>query len=117
MKIILITTEQVVFWAMVLAGLRRQKRISVVWLPKDRQELLPWPYPKLISNEGPANVAIYHGLKGPCFALATACASGTDALGYAMNTIRTGMADIVVSGEPKQPLPPLQWELLINFWP
>jgi 3-oxoacyl-[acyl-carrier-protein] synthase II len=68
--------------------------------------IAPMAIPKLISNEGPANVAIYHGLKGPCFALATACASGTDALGYAMNTIRTGMADIVVSGGTEATITP-----------
>jgi 3-oxoacyl-[acyl-carrier-protein] synthase II len=60
--------------------------------------IAPMTIPKMISNEGPANVSITHGLRGPCFSLATACASGTDALGYAMNTIRTGMADIILSG-------------------
>ncbi|MDC7220255.1 MAG: beta-ketoacyl-ACP synthase II [Spirochaetales bacterium] len=60
--------------------------------------IAPMTIPKLISNEGPANVSITHKLHGPCFALATACASGTDAIGYALNTIRTGMADIMVTG-------------------
>lgn len=68
--------------------------------------IAPMAIPKLISNEGPANVSIYHGLKGPSFALATACASGTDALGYALNTIRTGMADIVVSGGTEATITP-----------
>ncbi len=68
--------------------------------------IAPMAIPKLISNEGPANVAIKHGLHGPCFALATACASGTDALGYAMNTIRTGMADIIVSGGTEATITP-----------
>ena len=68
--------------------------------------IAPMAIPKLISNEGPANVAIKHGLHGPCFALATACASGTDALGYAMNTIRSGMADIIVSGGTEATITP-----------
>ena len=37
----------------------------------------PMTIPKLIMNEGPGNIAIYFGLKGPCYTIATACASGT----------------------------------------
>lgn len=60
--------------------------------------IAPMAIPKLISNEGPGCVAIEYGLKGPCFALATACASGTDAIGYSLTSIRGGLADIVVTG-------------------
>lgn len=58
----------------------------------------PMTIPKLIMNEGPGNIAIRFGLKGPCLTIATACASGTDAIGAALNSIRANQADILVTG-------------------
>ncbi len=58
----------------------------------------PMTIPKLISNEGPANVAIRYGFYGPCYAINTACASGTDAIGASLNAIRMGQVDVAVTG-------------------
>ena len=60
--------------------------------------LSPLAIPELITNEAPGNIAIALGAKGPCQVVTTACASSTDALGYAMDMIRAGRADIVVAG-------------------
>jgi len=65
---------------------------------KDLRGVAPMAIPKLIPNEAAANVSITHGLHGPSFTLATACASGTDAMGYALATIETGMSDVVLTG-------------------
>jgi 3-oxoacyl-[acyl-carrier-protein] synthase II len=54
--------------------------------------------PKLIANIGPGNVAIALNAQGPCYSLATACASGTDAIGNGMRWIREGHGDAVVVG-------------------
>ncbi|MBN2509950.1 MAG: beta-ketoacyl-ACP synthase II [Spirochaetales bacterium] len=58
----------------------------------------PMTIPKLIANECPGNIAIMHGLKGPCYTVTTACASGTDAIGNAMLMIESDFADVVVTG-------------------
>jgi 3-oxoacyl-[acyl-carrier-protein] synthase II len=58
----------------------------------------PMSIPKLISNEGPANVAIKFNCQGPCATVTTACASGADALGMAALLIKAGRADVVISG-------------------
>ena len=58
----------------------------------------PMSIPKMIDNEGPANVAIHLGLHGPCSVISTACASATDAVGQAMMMIRNGMADCMFTG-------------------
>lgn len=42
--------------------------------------------------------AIRHGLRGPSFAVLSACASGTDAIGVGLDLIRAGRADVVVAG-------------------
>jgi 3-oxoacyl-[acyl-carrier-protein] synthase II len=54
--------------------------------------------PKLISNIGPANVALMVNAHGPVYSIATACSSATDAIGNSMRWIREGMGDVVVTG-------------------
>ena len=58
----------------------------------------PMTIPKMISNIGPANVAIKHNAQGPCFTLTTACSSGTDAIGHSLFWLRQGLCDVVISG-------------------
>ena len=65
---------------------------------KGLRGVAPMTIPKLIINEGPANVAIKYGFHGPCYAVVTACTSATDAIGAAFNSIRWGQTDVVVTG-------------------
>ncbi len=58
----------------------------------------PLTTPMMITNEAAANVSMMFGIKGPCITIGTACASGTDALGSALDAIRSGRMDICVSG-------------------
>ena len=60
--------------------------------------LLPTMIPAMIPNEAAGNVSMRLGAKGPAQVIVTACASSTDALGHALDLIRTGRADIVVAG-------------------
>jgi 3-oxoacyl-[acyl-carrier-protein] synthase II len=60
--------------------------------------MLPMTVPLMISNEGPANVAMRLGLLGPAYTAVTACTSSTDAIGQAMDLIRAGRCDAVVAG-------------------
>jgi len=52
----------------------------------------------LIVNEASGLVAIIHGLKGPNSCVATACASGSHAIGEAYRTILYGDSDVMVTG-------------------
>jgi 3-oxoacyl-[acyl-carrier-protein] synthase II len=54
--------------------------------------------PKAIINLGAGNVAIKYGLKGPCYAVVTACASSTDAIGQAFLNIKFGRAKAALAG-------------------
>lgn len=58
----------------------------------------PMTIPLMIANEASANIAMRFGVHGPAFTQVTACASGTDALGQALDLIRAGRADIVIAG-------------------
>ena len=60
--------------------------------------LSPLAIPELIANEAAGNVSIALGTKGPAQVIVTACASSTDALGFALDMIRAGRADVVVAG-------------------
>lgn len=65
---------------------------------KGPQRVPPLTIPKLITNEGPANVAILTNAQGPVYALTTACASGADAMTSAARWIRDGYGQVAISG-------------------
>jgi 3-oxoacyl-[acyl-carrier-protein] synthase II len=58
----------------------------------------PMITPKMITNEGAANVAIKFNAQGPAYSMSTACASGTDAIGNAALYIRSGITDVMIAG-------------------
>ncbi len=58
----------------------------------------PLTIPMMIPNEGPGNISMMFGIKGPSWTLATACASGTDAIGAALDMIRSGRIDMCLAG-------------------
>ena len=58
----------------------------------------PMAIPKLIPNEVGGNIAIQFGCHGPVQSVATACSSGTDALGVAFDMVRSGRLDCCLSG-------------------
>ncbi|MDR2658991.1 MAG: beta-ketoacyl-ACP synthase II [Spirochaetaceae bacterium] len=60
--------------------------------------MLPLTAPLMINNEAAGNVSMVYGLKGMAYTQVTACASGADALGQALDLIRAGRCDVAVSG-------------------
>lgn len=58
----------------------------------------PMSIPELIPNEACGNIALAFGLHGPAHTVTTACSSGTDALGDALDFIRSGRRDICLAG-------------------
>ena len=65
---------------------------------KGPDRVSPLAVPELIPNEAAGNISIVLGTKGPAQIVATACASSTDALGFALDMIRAGRADVMVAG-------------------
>jgi len=58
----------------------------------------PFMIPMMMSNAPSAAVSIAHGLEGPVFSVASACATGNNALGEATYIIRRGDADVMFCG-------------------
>jgi 3-oxoacyl-[acyl-carrier-protein] synthase II len=58
----------------------------------------PFLVPMMISDSAAGMLAIRFGARGPNMALATACASGNNAIGEALEIIRRGAADAMMAG-------------------
>ena len=58
----------------------------------------PFFIPKMIADMAPGQISIRYGFRGPNFATVSACASSSNAMIDALNYIRLGHADVMVSG-------------------
>ncbi len=67
-------------------------------LNKGPSKMSPFLIPMLIVNEAAGQVGIVFGLKGPNSCVATACASGSHAIGDAFRVLERGDADVMVTG-------------------
>ena len=67
----------------------------------------PLSVPLMMGNAAAAAVAMRHGLRGPSHGVVSACAAGSHAIGTAARMIRTGEAEIVVTGGAEATLTPL----------
>jgi nodulation protein E len=61
-------------------------------------KLHPLTIPKLMFNAAASHVSMDLLLKGPTYTVATACASGTHAIGQAFHMVRSGQAPLAVTG-------------------
>jgi 3-oxoacyl-[acyl-carrier-protein] synthase II len=62
------------------------------------RKVSPFLIPMLMPNGAAGLVAIENGIKGPCFSVASACASGADGIGMALMMLRSGMIDTALAG-------------------
>jgi 3-oxoacyl-[acyl-carrier-protein] synthase II len=63
--------------------------------------------PKLMLNAASGHLSIRFGLRGPNYAVATACASATNAMGDAYKAIQYGDADVMLSGGAEAAMTPI----------
>jgi 3-oxoacyl-[acyl-carrier-protein] synthase II len=71
------------------------------------QYVSPLSVPLMMSNAGAGALSMRHGLRGPSFAVSSACASGAHAIGSALRMLQAGEADAVVAGGSEAGLTPL----------
>ena len=65
---------------------------------ENARRLHPMTVPRVMPNAPASHLAMEFGLRGPCFATASACASATHAIGLAFHMIRAGMIDLALTG-------------------
>lgn len=71
------------------------------------ERISPFLIPMMIADSAAATIAIRLGARGPNMSLATACASGTNALGEAAEMIRRGAADVIIAGASEAAIVPV----------
>jgi len=76
-------------------------------LTKGPDRVNPLLVPMMIPNMGAAHVSLELGTKGPLSATVTACAAGSDAIGYAARIIRHGDAEVMFAGGSEAPVSPV----------
>jgi nodulation protein E len=68
-----------------------------IYLEK-KSRVFPLTIPKLMVNAPASQISMFCGLRGPSFAVASACASATHAIGLAFHMLRSGAVDCAVTG-------------------
>jgi 3-oxoacyl-[acyl-carrier-protein] synthase II len=76
-------------------------------LTKGIDKVSPFTIPKLMVNSGSGHVSSMYGIKGPNFAVATACASAANSIGDALRAIQFGDADVMITGGSEAALTPM----------
>jgi 3-oxoacyl-[acyl-carrier-protein] synthase II len=78
-----------------LIGIEEQ---HLVLQERGARRVSPHFVPRIMANAVSGQVAIRHGLLGTAFTTSSACASSGHAMGMALMAIRSGEADVVVTG-------------------
>jgi 3-oxoacyl-[acyl-carrier-protein] synthase II len=90
-----------------MGGLLELETQHKILINRGPSRISPFMVPKLMVNAGSAQVAIWFGLKGPNYALVTACTTGVNAIGEAVHIIQRGDADIMIAGSSEAVITPL----------
>ncbi len=77
------------------------------YLEKGPRWISPFTVPMIIPDAPGGQIAISFGMRGPNYAIVTACASGTNAIGEAMEVIRRGDADAMIAGGSEAGIVPI----------
>lgn len=80
---------------------------NVAASPRGYGVLSPMTVPMMMSNSAAGYLALRYGLRGPSFALGSACATGGHTIGTAMRMIQSGEADAVLAGASEAAVTPL----------
>ena len=90
-----------------IGGLRTIEEQHKVLMDKGAGRVSPFLIPMLIVNMAPGQISITFGLKGPNSCVATACATGSNAIGDAFKLMVRGEADVMLAGGSESCVTPL----------
>jgi 3-oxoacyl-[acyl-carrier-protein] synthase II len=90
-----------------IGGLHEIEEQHTRLLEKGPARISPFMIPKLMVNAASGQISIRFGLKGPNSAIATACASSSNAIGDAFKIIQRGTADVMITGGSEAALTPM----------
>lgn len=81
-----------------IGGLQTHENQHTALLNKGPKRISPFYVVMMITDIAPGYVSIIHGLQGPNYAVVSACATASHAIGDAMKTIQRGDADVMICG-------------------
>ncbi|HSR96065.1 MAG TPA: beta-ketoacyl-ACP synthase II [Kofleriaceae bacterium] len=90
-----------------VSGLQVTEAQQAILLERGPRAVSPFYIPMFLGNMASAHIAIHHGIKGPNLHVATACATGTHAIGEALHVIARGDADAMLAGSTDAGITPL----------
>jgi nodulation protein E len=62
------------------------------------KRIMPFVVPKMMISAAVSHMTMEHGITGPAFTVASACASANHAIGVAFQMVRSGMVDVALTG-------------------
>ena len=88
-----------VIWGAGIGGLETfQNEVLNFSAGNENPRFNPFFIPKMIADIAPGLISIKYGFRGPNFATVSACASASNAMIDALNYIRLGYSDIIITG-------------------
>lgn len=87
-----------------IGGLQILFQQSKVFMERGPSRFSPFMIPQMITNILSGLIAIEYGLRGPNFAVISACATATHSMGEAFRIIREGDADVILAGGAEAPI-------------
>jgi 3-oxoacyl-[acyl-carrier-protein] synthase II len=81
-----------------IGGIETLEEQNKILVARGVSRVSPFTVPRLMVNAASGNVSIIYGLYGPNTAVATACATGSNAIGDAGRFIQHGLADVMIAG-------------------
>lgn len=90
-----------------MGGLATVEKYHKVLMDSSPRKITPFFVPMIIINLAPGQISIRTGAKGPNFAINSACASGTHAIGSAYKIIQRNEADVMICGGTEAVITPL----------
>ena len=92
-----------------IGGMHTYEAQLKVLAERGPRKVSPFTIPSLIGNMCSGLVAIELGARGPNFAVVSACATASHAIGEAMHAIRRGEADVMVAGGSEAAITPFSY--------
>lgn len=90
-----------------IGGLHEIEEQHFTLLDRGPNRVSPFMIPKLMVNAASGNISVHWGLRGPNTAVATACASASNAIGDAFKLIQSDRADVMVTGGSEAAITPM----------
>ena len=81
-----------------IGGIKSLSEAVIINYTEGPRRVSPFLIPMLMPNGAAGMIAIDHQIKGPCFSVASACASGSDGIGTAFLMLKAGMIDAALAG-------------------